>query len=85
MQVLAIFTVLTLILEACSVFISAMVENYSPSGSLLVFFVLFVLSFGIAWKLAVYLTERFLLTDAQRTANEEHVKWVNAKVAAARP
>jgi hypothetical protein len=83
MQVLAIFTALSLMLEASSVFISATVENYSPSGSLFVFLGLFVLSFVIAWKLAVYLTERFLVSDAQRIANEEHVKWVNAKVAQA--
>ena len=84
MQVLAIFTVCALILDAGAVYISAMVENYSPSTSLFVFLGLFVLGFIVAWKAAVYLTERFLVSDAQRIANQEHVKWVNAKVAIAR-
>ena len=84
MLVIGIFVALVLILDAIGVGICSIVERYSASASLLVLLGLFVVNFVIGWKLAVYLTERFLVSDTQRHANEEHVRWVDTKFAAAR-
>jgi hypothetical protein len=72
MQVIGLFAVLVLVLNAIGVGICSIVENYSPYASLLAFLGFFVVNFIIAWKIALYLTERFLLTDAQREENKRH-------------
>jgi hypothetical protein len=41
--------------------IATIVERFSHSASLLVFFALFILMFGVAWKMAVWVTERYLV------------------------
>lgn len=84
MQVIGIFVVCVVILDAVGVVVSSLVENYSPNASLLVFLGFYVVNFIIAWQVAVFLTEKFLVSDAQRKANEEHMDWVNSKFAGAR-
>ncbi len=61
MLVIAIFIAFVFVGDAISVGIAAMVEPFSQFWSLLVFLMLFVGVFAIAWKSAVYVTERYLL------------------------
>ncbi len=84
MLVIGIFILFAAGLDAVGVAICMVVERYSNSASLMVFLGLFVVNFIIAWHLAVWFTERFLLSDAQRQSNDEHVKWVNARFVGAR-
>ena len=44
-----------------AVFISYLFERVSNFASLLVFLGLFILVFGVAWKLAVRVTERYIV------------------------
>ena len=84
MLVIAIFVLFTAIQDAIGVAICMVVERYSEPASLIVFLGIFVVNFVIAWHIAVRVTERYLLTDAARRANEEHVKWVNSQFATVR-
>jgi hypothetical protein len=70
MQVIGLFAVLVLVLNVIGVGICSIIESYSPYAGLLAFLGFFVVNFIIAWKVALYLTERFLLTSAQREEND---------------
>ena len=61
MSVIAIFIAFVLIGDTAAVFISYLFERVSNFTSLLVFLALFVLVFGVAWKLAVIVTERYIV------------------------
>jgi hypothetical protein len=64
MSVILVFIAFVLIGDAGAVAISAMVEPLSPSASLMVFFALFAFVFWLAWKLAVIVTERFIVRQS---------------------
>ena len=78
MVVIAIFAVLSLGLDVAGAAISSLLEGVSEWASLLAFLGFFVVNFIIAWKVAVYLTETYLISESQKRANEEHVRWVNS-------
>ena len=78
MQILAVFALLVVALDAAAVGICSIVEKSSQHVSLLVFLGLFAFNFVIAWKTALWVTERFLLSPEQQAANEKHVKWVSS-------
>ena len=59
MSVILIFVVFVLIGDTAAVVISYEFERVSNCVSLMVFFALFVVVFGVAWKLAVLVTERY--------------------------
>ena len=61
MSVIAIFIAFVLIGDTAAVFISYLFERVSNFTSLLVFLALFMLVFGVAWKLAVVVTERHIV------------------------
>ena len=61
MSVIAIFIAFVLIGDTAAVFISYLFERVSNFTSLLVFLALFILVFGVAWKLAVAVTERYIV------------------------
>jgi hypothetical protein len=61
MSVIAIFIAFVLVGDTAAVFISYLFERVSNFTSLLVFLALFVLVFGVAWKLAVVVTERYIV------------------------
>ena len=61
MSVIAIFIAFVLIGDTAAVFISYLFERVSNFTSLLVFLALFILVFGVAWKLAVIVTERYIV------------------------
>ena len=61
MSVIAIFIAFVLVGDTAAVFISYLFERVSNFTSLLVFLALFVLVFGVAWKLAVSVTERYIV------------------------
>jgi len=63
MSVILIFVVFVLIGDTAAVSISYEFERISNSVSLMVFFALFVLVFGVAWKLAVFVTERYIIRE----------------------
>jgi hypothetical protein len=50
-----------LIGDSIAVGIASIVERYSETASLLVFFALFVLVFWAGWIMAVRVTERYIL------------------------
>jgi hypothetical protein len=78
MKVIGLFALFAFILDGFAVAICSMVERISPNISLLVFLGLFMLNFVVAWKLALWLTEKFLVSDSERQANSDHVQWVNS-------
>jgi hypothetical protein len=78
MLVIGIFVFFVAMQDAIGAAICVLVERYSEPASLIVFLGIFVVNFVIAWQIAVWVTERFLLSDAAKKANEEHVKWVNS-------
>jgi hypothetical protein len=84
MRVIGVFVVLAIILDAIGLGICSIVERFSVGGSLFVFLGLFVVNFVIAWNLAVFLTEKYLVSDTQRRANEEHIRRLNLNFSAAR-
>ena len=61
MSVILVFVLFVLIGDVAAVGISYEFERVSNFVSLLVFLGLFILVFGVAWKLAVYVTERYIL------------------------
>ena len=61
MSVIAIFIAFVLVGDTAAVFISYLFERVSNFTSLLVFLALFILVFGVAWKLAVVVTERYIV------------------------
>ena len=61
MAVIAIFIAFVLVGDTAAVFISYLFERVSNFTSLLVFLALFILVFGVAWKLAVIVTERYIV------------------------
>jgi hypothetical protein len=74
MQIIVLFAFLVVALNAIAVVLCSVVEQYSTFASLLAFLGMFVLNFLIAWRI----TERYLLTEAQREENEQHAKWANS-------
>ncbi len=78
MQVIVIFVLFAVSLDAVAVGICSFIERYSEHGSLLAFLAFFVGNFVLAWHLAVYVIERYFVTEAQRKKNEEHKRWVSS-------
>ena len=61
MSVIAVFVAFVLVGDTAAVYISYLFERVSNFTSLLVFLALFMLVFGVAWKLAVIVTERYIV------------------------
>jgi hypothetical protein len=61
MSVILVFVLFVIVGDTAAVGISYLFERVSNFVSLLVFLGLFILVFGVAWKLAVYVTERYIL------------------------
>jgi hypothetical protein len=61
MTVLAVFVLFVAIGDVAAVGICTLVERFSESISLFAFLGLYVVVFVIAWKLAVTITERYLV------------------------
>ena len=64
MTVIVVFLAFVIVGDAAAVSISYVFERVSNSASLLVFFALFALVFIVAWKLAVKVTERYLIRQS---------------------
>jgi hypothetical protein len=64
MSVILVFVLFVLIGDVAAIGISYEFERVSNFVSLLVFLGLFILVFGVAWKLAVYVTERYILRQS---------------------
>ena len=64
MAVILIYVVFVLIGDSVAVAICSMVERFSESASLLAFFALFILVFWLAWRAALYVTERYLIRQS---------------------
>jgi membrane protein YdbS with pleckstrin-like domain len=70
MQVIGLFVLLVFALNAVAVVICAVVESYSAFGSLIVFLVMYACNFVIAWKVALYLTERYFVSDNRQDVHD---------------
>jgi hypothetical protein len=64
MTVIVVFLAFVIVGDAAAVSISYLFERVSNSASLLVFFALFALVFIVSWKLAVMVTERYLIRQS---------------------
>lgn len=64
MSVIIVFVAFVIVGDTAAVGISYLFERVSNSVSLLVFFGLFALVFVVAWKLAVLVTERFIIRQS---------------------
>jgi hypothetical protein len=78
MQVIVVFVLFAVSLDAVAVGVCSIIERYSEHVSLLVFLAFFVGNFVLAWHLAVYVIERYFVTEAQRKKDEEHRRWVSS-------
>lgn len=63
MSVILVFVAFVLVGDSIAVSIASIVERFSEPTSLLVFFALFVAVFWIGWRAAVYVTERYILSQ----------------------
>jgi hypothetical protein len=79
MQVLVLFVLFVIGLDAIAVVICTFIERYSEHVSLLAFLGFFVGNFIIAWQLALRITERYFVSASQKMKNEEHTRWVNSQ------
>ena len=61
MAIVLVFAAFVFLGDAIAVGISSIVERYSQFASLIVFLGLFMVVFYIAWKLAVMVTERYVM------------------------
>lgn len=61
MSMILIYVVLVIAGDAVAVAISTVVEHFSKSASLLVFFALFISVFWVSWVLAVRIAERYFV------------------------
>ena len=84
MQVIILFVLFAVVLDAIAVGICTFIERFSEHASLLAFLGFFVLNFIVAWQLALRATERYFVSAAGRKANEDHVRWVNSLYVGAR-
>jgi hypothetical protein len=64
MSVILIFAAFVLVGDAAAVIISYFFERISNSASLIVFLGLYILVFWVAWKLAVQVTERYIVRES---------------------
>jgi hypothetical protein len=65
MAVILVFIGFVIIGDAINMGISSVVERYSENGSLMTFLALFVGVFIVAWQLAVWVTERYIIRTPQ--------------------
>ena len=68
MSVILVFVLFVVIGDTGAIFISYLFERVSNFTSLLVFLGLFILVFGVAWKLAVMVTERYIVRQPEPRA-----------------
>jgi hypothetical protein len=61
MSVILVFIVFFVIGNTIAFLVGATVEQFSSAAGMLVFLALFIVSALVAWQLAVYVTERFIL------------------------
>ena len=61
MSVILVFVLFVIMGDTAAVGVSYLFERVSNFVSLMVFLALFMLVFGVAWKLAVLVTERYIL------------------------
>jgi len=61
MSVILIFIAFVIVGDTAAVGISYLAERISNSASLIVFFGLYALVFYVAWQLAVWVTERYVV------------------------
>lgn len=78
MQVIGLFVVCVFLLNACAVAICSLIERSSSFAGLIAFLGFFIVNFIIAWKVALWLTEKYLVSNAQKQANDDHIKWVDS-------
>ena len=64
MSVILVFIAFVVIGDTIAVSIATFVERFSEPVSLMVFFALFILVFWLAWKMAVLVTERYLVRQS---------------------
>jgi hypothetical protein len=70
MQVLGLFVLLVIVLNAIAFAICIVVESYSAYASLIAFLVMYACNFVIAWKVALYLTERYFVSDNRQDVHD---------------
>ena len=61
MSVILVFVAFVILGDGLAVGIATIIERFSQSASLLVFFALFISVFWVAWMMAVRVTERYLV------------------------
>ncbi len=64
MGVMAVFIVFVFLTEAIAVGVASIVEKFSDSAGLMVFFALFLAALWVSWLAAVWVTERYLARPA---------------------
>lgn len=60
---IGVYLLLTVVFQAVGFGISQLIDGFAPEWSLLVFLTLFLCAYGVAWPLAVRLTEPKMVTQ----------------------
>lgn len=60
-----IYILTTIVVQFCGFLVSRLVDLQYPALSVMVFLVLFLAAFGIAWPIAVYITERLIVRSGR--------------------
>jgi hypothetical protein len=60
MAVIFIYVVVVLVGDGAAILVAGEIEQFSKTGSLAVFFVMFALVFWLGWMLSVHIAEKYL-------------------------
>jgi hypothetical protein len=63
-MIIYIFT--TALVQFCGFLISRVVHTQFPNGSVMTFLVLFIVAFGLAWPVAVFITEWVIVRSGRK-------------------
>jgi hypothetical protein len=74
MAVILVFAALVIIGDIASVAICSLIERVSEHASLIAFLIFYAGIFVVAWHLAVYITERYLIKKDESKGNQDESK-----------
>jgi hypothetical protein len=71
MAVILVFAALVIVGDSVAVAICSLIERVSEHASLIACLIFYAGNFVIAWHLAVYITERYLIKDESKNESED--------------
>ncbi len=62
---MVVYILTTAVVQFCGFLISRLVDLQYPAFSVMVFLMLFLAAFGVAWPIAVYVTEKLIVRSGR--------------------